>query len=183
LCWWNVMRHMATCLRNTMNKCYERNCQKNKMIRLSYTQYPYRSVGDHHTVSCLKEKNSNFLSSDMMMNECTWRKKRQQTKYKDIHTFPLNEWLIDFLSSFLSYCVLLPQSRCTCGSNKIKTKEVASLTSNIFGQQSLIKTKKKEINRESAHTTPRKNNIRLIYTKCKFFDTKKEKKCTHTHER
>jgi hypothetical protein len=55
------------------------------------------------------------------------------------------------------------------------------LTSNIFGQQSLIKKKGKRRNRESAYTTP--ENVCLIYTKCKFVDTKKKEQVedTHTH--
>ncbi len=55
------------------------------------------------------------------------------------------------------------------------------MTSNIFGQQSLIKREKKN-ETEKARTQRQKKSL-LIYTKCKFVDTKKEKLERHTHTR
>jgi hypothetical protein len=100
LCWWNVMRHMATCLRNTMNKCYERNCQKNKMIRLSYTQYPYRSVGDHHTVSCLKKK----LEFSLFWYDDEWVHLKKETTTNKVQRHPYFpvEWMIHRFPFFFS---------------------------------------------------------------------------------
>ncbi len=81
-----------------------------------------------------KEKaRSFFLLQCLWMNALRKRKDNKQSTKTSIFSHWINE-----SSSILSSRVLLPQSRCICGNNKIETKEVASLTSNIFGQQSLI---------------------------------------------
>ena len=125
------------------------------------------------------------------MNECTDEDENQQTKYKGIHVFHSRLWFILSLSSLLSSCVRLPQSRGLYGSEKRKQKDVASLTLTIFGQQSLIKRRrgrrKRRKNEETAKARTQRWNERLstmyICTKRKFVDTKRITTKKHTRLR